>query len=137
MSTGGIGGAGVGRIGQRPRQEEEDRKAFQEVAGTAAPALRESYISSIIAARQPPRLPLVEDGPESLSSTAALFASELDDLSTRQDTDIGAELATIFITHGEQAKASGDPAVAAAFDHLGEVMLTYEHLRLLRTGELG
>lgn len=137
MNAGRISPSGASRTPVRARQEEEDRKAFQEASEAAAPALKESYISSIIAARQPPRLPLDDMVPEAPSAAGALFATELEELSARRDVDIGAALASIYIDHGEEAMASGDPEVAAAFAHLGEVMLNYEHLRLLRTGELG
>lgn len=133
----GVSG-GVARPDARSPQEEKDQKEF---AATVAPkkpeALNESFISSMMAARQPPRLPLDEMLPQAKNASSALFGSDIENFSLLSDTEVAGDLAELFIDNIQDVQAQGNPDLSEAFEYLGEVLANYEHLRLLRTGELG
>lgn len=136
----GIGG----RSSPRSPVEERDQKEFEEKVSlapkqekTEEKPLSESFISSMIAGRTPPRLSLADVVPSLSSSPSSVFGPEIENLSMMSDSDIAADIAEVFLDNMEIVQSSGDPELAHAFQHLGELLANYEHLRLLRTGELG
>ena len=129
-------GPSSGRVGGRLDKEARDQQAF-DAATSAVPVPRESFISSVSSSRQPPRL-LLDDAIEEVPSTSVkLFGAETESLSRRDDLEVAGDLAEIYLEFSKEAQQSGDPEIVAAFEHLGDVMLNYEHVRLLRTGGLG
>lgn len=137
MNAGRIGG------GSRPSETElrqraaeaGDGAAFEKATAAAKPLARESFISTIVAARQPP--PLSLEDVQTPSRASALFGSEIEALSQRDDAEVAGDLAEIYVTFSKEAEKSGAADLREAFDFVGETMLNYEHLRLLRTGQLG
>lgn len=98
---------------------------------------RESFIASVVASRQPPRMPLQGMLPQSPVATATVFARDLDAFGDRTTEDVAGTLAATYLNHAATAAQSGDPELVQAFAALGELMRSYEHIRLLKTGELG
>lgn len=129
---------GLERPESRSPQEEKDQKDFQaSVSPKKAEAIKESFISSMMAARQPPRLSLDEVLPQAKEGPSVLFSSEIENLARLSDTEIAGDLAEVFLDNIKDVQSQGSPELSEAFDYLGELLANYEHLRLLRTGELG
>lgn len=107
-------------------------------APASAPVAKENFITALVAARRPPALPIGEIlGAAGPSATSKLFAKELQSFNTRDSGEVAADLASIYLDHVEDALDTGSADLAEAFETLGELMRGYEHLRMLRTGELG
>lgn len=118
--------------------DEKDAPELLEKSAAAQKATAESFIASVSAARRPPPLPLNDIAPSlSGSGVGEIFKPELDGFSRKRSDDVAAAFANIFIGFSDAARAEGDRDLDAAFDLMGETMLNYEHLRLLRTGQLG
>ena len=140
MSLARIGG-GLAAVG-RPAPQRRAEPAPAETTDAAAPSRpiaaprRETFIAAVAALRQPPPMPLPQDESASrVDAAGRMFARDLADLARRQPDEVAADLAELYLHHADTAAA--DPEIAAAFDTLGELMRGYEHLRLLRPGELG
>lgn len=112
-------------------------KLFQRDVEEKPEARHENFITSVVANRQPPRLPLGEMSEPEADSPSVLFAHDLKSFYSRSDSEIAGDLAHIFLTHVEAAGALNNPDLSDAFAELGELARDYEHLRILRTGELG
>lgn len=98
----------------------------------------ESFISAVSTSRRPPPIALNDIAPSLAGSgVPEVFKSELDSLARKSAEDLAASFAGIFLSFAEEARAEGDRELDDAFDLLGETMVNYEHLRLLRTGQLG
>lgn len=127
---------------QRAAEQREDAKARDEKAAfdAAQPVQgvpRESFIASVVAARHPPRLPLETGLTSGSTGDASLFRVEMDSLAKRSETALAADMAEIYLAFSDDARIAGDPDLIEAFEYLGETMVNYEHLRLLRNGQLG
>ncbi|MEM6941355.1 MAG: hypothetical protein AAF509_14645 [Pseudomonadota bacterium] len=112
-------------------------KAFLKDAEEKPEAKHENFITSVVANRQPPRLPLTELIEPDADAPGVLFAQDLKAFYAKGDTQIAGDLATVFLEYFEQADATNNPELGEAFAELGELARNYEHLRILRTGELG
>lgn len=138
--SGRIGSSGdldQNRVQPRSLQEKKDQDSFKAAIEVAPPIIKESFITSVMAARQPPRMSLDETASQMPDASAALFSKEITALTRMTDVDISGDLANVYLTHIKDAQNDGGPQLTEAFDYLGEVLMNYEHLRMLRTGELG
>lgn len=104
---------------------------------TSSDAESESYVSSIAAFRQPPKLSLATDFLIPKISITEVFSEELDSLEQRDAGEMAGILADVFLAHAQRAQKEPDGQILEAFGELGELMRGYEHLRLLQTGGLG
>lgn len=136
--TGRVGVSAVTERNSGRNPKDLDAEAeFKGAVAPKAPVLRESFVSSAIVSRQPPRLPLDDVIPQGASAAQRLFGEEIESLSRLTENDVAGDLAEIYLTHAERALSQGDPELTQAFETVGELMVNYEHLRLLRTGEMG
>ena len=125
------------RVAARAAEDKDAKDQLDESAGTRK-VTAESFIASVSAARRPPPIALNDIAPTLAGSGATeIFKAELDGFARKSSDDISAAFAGVFLGYAEKARAEGNPALDDAFDLLGETMVNYEHLRLLRTGQLG
>lgn len=98
---------------------------------------RETFLSQMAANRHPPRLPLSDLVFAPANEISISFEQELSQLASRKDAEVAADLAEIFLLHADAVHSEGSTELNEAFDELGEIMRNYEHIRLMRDGELG
>lgn len=137
MNTRLTGSGSLGRPDSRRQQEEADRSVFADAVKKTGLANTESFISQVAAARQPPPLAVSDILPEPTTPGKELFRNEVAGLAANSLDEVTGDLAEVYLSHIDQVTADGDPRVSQAFDYLGELMLQYEHIRLMRTRDLG
>ncbi|MEM8978508.1 MAG: hypothetical protein AAGD04_03430 [Pseudomonadota bacterium] len=93
-------------------------------------------MSSLSSLRRPPPMPLGGQRGEG-PTTAELFPEELEDLETRSTEEVSGDLAMLYLNFFPLAQEEADGDLTAAFEQMGELMREYEHIRMLKTGELG
>ncbi len=139
MSASRISGAGVSIPSDALiRDPDRTSTASTKRAEAIRPVVSESFITSQVASRQPPRMALSSlFGGTPASATVRLFAQDLEALAARDADTVSGDLAAVFLDHVGSAGADPSGEMERAFDSLGELLRSYEHLRILRTGELG
>lgn len=97
----------------------------------------ENFVSAIASFRQPPKLNIPADFLIPKTSVTELFATEMESLSKKDVSEVAGVLADVFLTHAQRAQKEDDAQLIDAFEQIGELMRGYEHLRMMKTGDLG
>lgn len=108
----------------------------------AAPAnkgswLRETFVSAVSNFRQPPPLGARPFRAEKAHAVSAMFAPELEALNARSSDAVAHDLAVTFLSFADHKEISAHAGLSEGFETLGELMRAYEHIRMLRAGDLG
>jgi len=136
-----VGGSRIPVVPQQNPPRAEPKSAPKEVKTPEVQPKREvsveNFITSLSAHRQPPKMPLSSLLTKSPTSVASMFAQDLEKLENRSTEDVAGDLAMTYLTYETIAVSEGDGALKQAFEEMGELMRGYEHIRMLKTGELG
>lgn len=122
---------------QRPKAAQQAQQNEETQKSQAPDANKEAFISSLSSRRQPPQMSLgtlFSGGP---NSVLRMFPAELDALEQRDVDEVAGDLAMTYLRYAKQAEREGDADLVEAFEAMGELMRGYEHLRMLKTGDLG
>jgi hypothetical protein len=125
-----------------PKKSSETTKTSQAEATTPSETqttntYKESFVSTVSSSREPPRMSLRAWLRRGATSPFTMFADELDSFREKSTEDVAGDLAVAYLSFSELAQKTGDIDLNGAFDEVGELMRGYEHLRMMRTGDLG
>ena len=71
------------------------------------------------------------------TSVSAMFSTEMQAFEKRNADEVAGDLAEVYLGFSSLARSQNDSDLMAAFEEMGELMRGYEHLRMMKTGELG
>ncbi len=103
----------------------------------AADSVRESFVASVSSSRQPPKMSLSAWITRGATSPFTMFAKELESFRNKSTEDVAGDLAVAYLSFADLAQKTSDTDLHGAFEEMGELMRGYEHLRMMRTGDLG